>query len=164
MTRLIASHTGCDALRKVVKCWHLATAQTMFSSSMRATLRAFIRIACENALEGCFNLSGPRQSWADFIAMLAAQRIAWVPARIIKAAGITEFELPLYRPSGGPRSSLMHVSNERAVAVGLRLTDPATTVADVRAWLPRSVLTSALTPEGEAALIEMSRAELSRKR
>ena len=131
---------------------------------MRATLRAFIRIACENALEGCFNLSGPRQSWADFIAMLAAQRIAWVPARIIKAAGITEFELPLYRPSGGPRSSLMHVSNERAVAVGLRLTDPATTVADVRAWLPRSVLTSALTPEGEAALIEMSRAELSRKR
>lgn len=58
---------------------------------------------------------------------------------------------------GDPRSSLMHVSNERAVAAGLTLTDPAITVRDVRIWLCGKDQSPALSPEREAAFIEMSR-------
>ena len=117
----------------------------------------FTRTVCENGLDGSFNLAGPRLTWADFVTTLGAQNIVWVPKEIITAAGLTEFELPLYRPAGGPRSSLMHVSNERAVAVGLTLTDPAITAMDVRTWLRGRDQSPALSPEREAALIKMSR-------
>lgn len=118
----------------------------------------FTRIVCENALGGSFNLAGPRLTWAGFLTVLGARNVVWVSAEIIKAAGVTEFELPLYRPVGGPRSSLMHVSNARAVAAGLTLTDPVVTANDVRTWLSENDLLPALSPDREAALISIASA------
>ena len=88
---------------------------------------------------------------------LGAQNIVWVPKQIIAAANITEFELPLYRPLGGPRSSLMHVNNDRATKAGLMLTDPAETIMNVKNWLASKDQTPALSAEQEAALIALFR-------
>jgi 2'-hydroxyisoflavone reductase len=117
----------------------------------------FTRTVCEGGLDGPFNLAGPRLTWADFMTTLGARGVVWVPKEIIAAAGITEFELPLYRPTRGPRSSLMHVSNERAIAAGLTLTEPAITVTNVRTWLRGRDQSPALSPQREAELIRMSR-------
>lgn len=119
----------------------------------------FTQTVCEQGLAGSFNLAGPRLTWADFMRTLGAREIVWVPKEIIRRAGVTEFELPHYRPAGGPRSSLMHVSNERAVAAGLMLTDPAVTVGNVRTWLQAGGVPEqfpALSRERESALIRMS--------
>ena len=117
----------------------------------------FTRTVCEQAIDGSFNLAGPRLTWAQFMAALGAQNLVWVPAALIRAAGLTEFELPLYRPAGSTRSSLMHVSNARAAAAGLALTDPAITIQEVRAWLQGKDEQPALPPEREAALIKAFR-------
>ncbi|MDB5387529.1 MAG: NAD-dependent epimerase [Planctomycetaceae bacterium] len=117
----------------------------------------FTRLVSETACVGSFNLAGPRLTWAEFMTVLGAREVAWVSAEIIKAAGLTEFELPLYRKARSSRSSLMHVNNEQAVRMGLTLTDPYLTVEDVRTWLPHSQLPWALSPAREAALISASR-------
>ena len=64
-------------------------------------LARFTVAVVENDLSGSFNLAGPRLTWAEFMKVLGAQNIVWVSARIVKAAGLTEDELPLYRPEGG---------------------------------------------------------------
>jgi nucleoside-diphosphate-sugar epimerase len=120
-------------------------------------LAQFTRTVIENDLGGSFNLAGPRLTWAEFMKVLGAQNIVWVSAGIIKSAGLTEFELPLYRPEHGPRSSLMHVSNAAAVAASLKLTDLDVTVKDTRAWLLGRKVTSPLSPEVEAKLIGIAR-------
>src|SRR5262245_61984483 len=117
----------------------------------------FTRTVIENNLGGSFNLAGPRLTWAEFMHVLHAQNIVWVPAPIIKSAGLTFVELPLYRPKGSARSNLMHVSNEKATRAGLTLTDPEITVKDTRAWLQGRNFTSALSPEVEAKLIHIAR-------
>jgi 2'-hydroxyisoflavone reductase len=118
----------------------------------------FTKTAAENSLGGSFNLAGPRLTWAQFMKLLGARNIVWVPADVLQAGGVTEFELPLYRRAGGPRSSLMHVSNERAVGAGLTLSDPAMTANEVRTWLATSDLSPALSPQREAELIRIARA------
>ncbi len=120
-------------------------------------LARFTRKACEDGLEGAFNLAGPRLTWADFIETLGARNVVWVPKDVIAAAGLTESELPLYRPVGGPRSSLMHVSPERALAAGLTLSSTVATVMSVRMWLRGRHEPPALAPEREAALIALLR-------
>jgi 2'-hydroxyisoflavone reductase len=117
----------------------------------------FVRTACEHALAGAFNLAGPRVTWTDFMAVLGAGTVTWVAKEIIAKSGITEFELPLYRAAGAARSSLMHVSNARAIGAGLALTDLPETVRDVRSWLRGRHMAPALSREREAALIAMSR-------
>jgi 2'-hydroxyisoflavone reductase len=117
----------------------------------------FTRTVSENALDGSFNLAGPRLTWAEFMTTLRAENVVWVAADIVKAAGLTFVELPLYRPVDGPRSSLMNVSNERAVGFGLTLTDPEATANDVRAWIRGRHTPAALSPQREAALIGMAR-------
>jgi 2'-hydroxyisoflavone reductase len=89
--------------------------------------------------------------------LLGAEKIVWVAAEIIHAAGVTEFELPLFRPEHGPRSGLMDVSNERARAAGLSLTDPAVTLRDMRVWMQGKDLPAGLSPAREAELIRLSR-------
>ncbi|MDB5338896.1 MAG: NAD-dependent epimerase [Planctomycetaceae bacterium] len=116
----------------------------------------FTRLVSENGFAGSFNLAGPRLTWKEFMAVLGARNILWVAAEIIREAGLTEFELPLYRPKGGRRSSLMHVSSERAVELGLTLTDPQVTVNHVRTWLLNHSLPVALSTEREAELIGTS--------
>jgi 2'-hydroxyisoflavone reductase len=124
-------------------------------------LARFGRLVVEHALSGTFNLAGPRLTWAEFMQVLGAKNLVWVAASIIRAAGVTEFELPLFRTEQGTRSGLMEVSNERARAAGLTLTDPAATARDMRAWIRGRnllpALSPALSPAREAELISLAR-------
>lgn len=117
----------------------------------------FGRLVIENDLGGAFNLAGPRLTWAEFMKVLGAENLVWVAAEIIRAAGVTEFELPLFRPEHGPRSGLMEVSNEQARAAGLTLTDPAVTASDMQASLRGREQPPALSREKEAELIRIAR-------
>jgi 2'-hydroxyisoflavone reductase len=102
---------------------------------------------------GTFNMAGPRLTWAAFIEALGAERPVWVPRSILEAGGLTFVELPMYRPDGAERSSLMHVSVERAQAAGFTVTDARVTITDVRAWLATHPVPPALPPERERELI-----------
>jgi 2'-hydroxyisoflavone reductase len=117
----------------------------------------FVRRIVETNASGTFNLSGPRLEWGAFLGLLGARRPVWVAASIIKEAKLTFVELPLYRPNGGARSSLMHVSNERAVAAGLQLTAVSATLADTARSIVNPDLTETLSHERAAALIALGR-------
>jgi 2'-hydroxyisoflavone reductase len=117
----------------------------------------FTRHAIEAGISGVFNMAGPRITWAEFVRMLGARDIAWVPARVVDAAGLTFAELPLYRPEGSERSSLMDVSHDRADAAGLTLTPPEATVRDTREWLRGNPVPPHLSPEREREVIQLSR-------
>ncbi len=117
----------------------------------------FTRTVCEKQWSGRFNLAGSRLTWTEFMSVLGASNLVWVPAEIIRAAGVSEYELPLFRPAGGSRSSLMHVDNSSAVHAGLTLTDLAMTVRDVRTWLANHDLPPAMSSELEDQLIRRSR-------
>jgi 2'-hydroxyisoflavone reductase len=117
----------------------------------------FVGAVVERDLDGSFNLAGSRMTWCEFIRALGATNPVWVPAPVLQSAGVSFMELPLYRPEHGIYSGLMEVSNERAWAAGLRLTDLATTMADTRAWLAEQELTLALSPERERELIARAR-------
>jgi 2'-hydroxyisoflavone reductase len=117
----------------------------------------FTRTTIEHSLGGSFNLAGPRLTWNEFLRILGAENLVWVPAAIIQSSGVSEFELPLYRPEGGPRSSLMHVTSARAIEAGLTLTDTEVTVNDTRAWLLNRSIAPALSSDLEAKLIRTAR-------
>lgn len=117
----------------------------------------FVRSTVEKRVTGIYNLAGHRITWAAFMELLGATEIVWVPAEIIKAAGLTFQELPLYRPEHGARASLMDVSSERARAAGLTLTAPEVTLRDTRAWVRGRALTAGLPRELEAELIRQAR-------
>ena len=117
----------------------------------------FVASVVERDLAGTFNLAGPRFTWARFITMLGAPSIVWVDAPTLRAAALSFNELPLFRPERGARSSLMDVSNERALAAGLELTEPEATLRDVRESVRGRAPAAALSPEREAELIEISR-------
>ena len=121
----------------------------------RDLARFTVKVAQDN-LNGAFNLAGPRITWAEFMQVLDAKNLVWVNTEIIKSANLSFLELPLFRPEHGARSSLMDVSNERAQAAGLTLTDPTITVRDTRAWSLTANLTFTLTPEREAELIRIA--------
>lgn len=116
-------------------------------------LARFATTVIENDLGGAFNLAGPRLRWADFMAMVGARNAIWVPAAILISAGLTFVELPLFRPERGARSALMDVSNQRALAAGLALTDPEVTLSDVRAWMAGRQWNRTLSPDRESELI-----------
>ena len=96
-------------------------------------------------------------TWAAFMKSLGAENLTWVPAEIMQAAGVTEFELPLFRTERGARSGLMDVSNEQARAAGLTLTDPEVTIQYLQAWMPGRNLSLGLSPEREIELIRLAR-------
>jgi 2'-hydroxyisoflavone reductase len=116
----------------------------------------FVRIVLEQELGGSFNLSGARLTWREFLGVLGARDLAWVPAEVIAAAGVRESELPLFRAEHGPRSGLMDVSNERARAAGLTLTEPATTASDVRTWMTGRGLPVPLSRDREQELLRLA--------
>jgi 2'-hydroxyisoflavone reductase len=120
-------------------------------------LGRFAATVIENDLSGPFNLAGHRQTWGEFIRLLGARDVIWIPAETIRSAGVTEFELPLFRSERGPHSGLMDVSNEKARTAGLSLTDSEVTLRDSRAWMEGREHTLALSPEREAELIGMFR-------
>jgi len=116
----------------------------------------FASLVIEQELTGAFNLAGPRLTWTDFVRTLGAERVAWVAAEVLQAAGLTEFELPLFRPERGPRSGLMEVSSERAQAAGLVLTNSEETARWVRAWVQGRERAPELSREREAELIRQA--------
>ena len=120
-------------------------------------LARFVVTLIAGDIGGTFNLAGPRLTWTDFMAMLGARNPVWVAAAILESAGLTFAELPLFRPEHGARSSLMDVSNERARADGLTLTDPEVTVSEVRRWLNGRDWNHALSAERESVLIGIAR-------
>jgi 2'-hydroxyisoflavone reductase len=113
----------------------------------------FVRIVLEGGTSGIFNMAGPRLTWSAFMRVLGATGVVWVSADVINAAGLTHAEVPLFLPNGSERSSLMHVSHDRASAAGFTLTEPHVTVADVRAWLVEHPVPPALAPDRERDLI-----------
>ena len=117
----------------------------------------FVVTVIERELAGAFNLAGPRVTWARFIMMLGARNIVWVDAPTLLAAELSFNELPLFRPERGARSGLMDVSNERALAAGLTLTEPEVTLGDVSESLRGHEPSAALSPRREAALIATAR-------
>jgi 2'-hydroxyisoflavone reductase len=124
-------------------------------------LARFARTAIENDVGGVFNMSGPRTTWARFIDLLGPRSVVWVDADVLAASGVTFVELPLFRRESATRSALMHVSDERAVAAGLTLTDPAVTIADVGAWLGSHPIVPRLAPQVEQDLIASARTRQS---
>lgn len=120
-------------------------------------LARFATFVVENDLSGTFNLAGPRLTWAEFMRILDADNLVWVPAGIIQSAGVTEFQLPLFRPEHGPRAGLMHVSNQRTKNAGLILADPVATVNAVRFWLRGKSCPAMFPPESEKSLIQVAR-------
>jgi 2'-hydroxyisoflavone reductase len=113
----------------------------------------------ESATSGVFNLAGPRLTWAEFMTAIDASHAVWISAGRIAAAGLTFADLPLFLPDGSPRSTLMHVSHERASAAGLTLTDPRVTAADTRAWLREHPVKPSLSAERESELIAAARGD-----
>jgi len=113
----------------------------------------FTRTVIENNLSGAYNMVGPRLTWAEFMNVLGVQNVVWVPSDVIRSAGLTEQELPLFRPEHGPRAGLMDVSNECAASAGLTVTDPEVTVRNMRAWITGKDLSPALSPDRESHLI-----------
>jgi 2'-hydroxyisoflavone reductase len=118
----------------------------------------FVRTVIEHDTGGVFNLAGPRFTWARFMQILGARDLVWVPAAILREAGLTFVELPLFRTERGPLSGLMDVSNERARGAGLTLTDPAVTARDVRRSPGGIDVPVGLGPQREAELIRRAKA------
>lgn len=119
-------------------------------------LAAFTHTVVEGDIGGIFNLAGSRLTWTHFMDILRPSNLVWVTAAVLRSAGVSESELPLYRCAGAPRSNLMHVSNARAIAAGLKLTDLELTVQDTRRWLAGRETTPALSPQREAELIKIA--------
>jgi 2'-hydroxyisoflavone reductase len=120
-------------------------------------LARFVCTVIERGLGGAYNLAGPRLTWAEFLRILGAQNLVWVPASILAAAGLTFVDLPLFRAEHGPRAGLMDVCTERARAAGLVLTSPEITAQDTLAWISDQELPLALSPERERTLLEAAR-------
>ena len=117
----------------------------------------FAALVVERDLAGTYNLSGERPTWSRFIALLAPPSPCWVPSTILDEAGLDSMDLALYRASGSLRSSLMHVSNARAVRAGMTVTPLPRTLERVRAWMDeRNPDSEALKPEVERRLIELA--------
>ena len=89
-------------------------------------LARFTRRLIEQDVDGSYNLAGPRLTWAAFLQVLGAEKLVWVPAEILRSAGLTSVDLPLYREEHGLRSSLMDVSTERAPQGNERAPDGST--------------------------------------
>jgi len=123
-------------------------------------IAGFVKTILENAGGGIFNVAGPRFTWAEFMRMIGAKDIVWVPAEIIRAEGLTFSQLPLYRPENDPRGplgspALMDVNCDLARKAGLALTAPQDTVRAMREWMADREFPAMLPAETEAALIRL---------
>lgn len=112
----------------------------------------------ERDIGGIFNMAGARLTWATFMQTLGVSSPVWVASDVIRSAGVTSADLPLFVEDGAEHSGIMHVDAARAEAVGFAVTNPAVTVADTRAWLRGSPVKPALSIERERELIAAARA------
>jgi len=97
----------------------------------------YVRLA-ETRTYGTFNAVGPASPFT-MSEMFAAfetvtkrgTRIVWVDSAFLESEGVT---LPVWRPPQGETMALHRVSNEKAVAAGLKLRPVAQTTADTLRW------------------------------
>lgn len=113
----------------------------------------FVVTVLEQKLSGVFNLAGPRLTWAAFLSILDARNVYWTNADELERVGTHFSELPIYIPEQSEQGGLMDVSQAKAVAAGLTLTDPADTARDTRAWSQHATLAYPLDPAREAEII-----------
>ncbi|WP_034340914.1 NAD-dependent epimerase/dehydratase family protein [Deinococcus misasensis] len=118
---------------------------------------AFVVHVLEMQVSGTFNLSGPRFTWGEFVRMLGVEHPVWVPSALLKEAGLTFVELPLYRPHGGPRSSLMHVDHQRASNAGFKVTPAEVTLRDMQLWSMQHPEPLAMPADLEQRLLRQSK-------
>lgn len=117
----------------------------------------FMVSVVENDVHGTFNMAGPRMTWSTFMQTLGVATATWVPSEVIRTAGVTSAELPLFVEDDAPYCGIMDVSAARAAAAGFTVTDPATTIADTAAWLREAPVKPALSAERERELIAAAR-------
>jgi 2'-hydroxyisoflavone reductase len=116
----------------------------------------FVIRCIEHGIGGAFNTAGPRFTWSEFVRLLGVEDVAWVPTLVLEEAGVLE-TLQLFVPDEGPWGWVMDQSNERAVAAGLTLSDPAETLRAVIETLPAENALPLLDPAREAELIAQVR-------
>jgi len=124
-------------------------------------LARFTVTVLEENLPGVFNLAGPRLTWEEFVDVLrqgsaSDARPVWVDSATLEAQGLGWNELPVYLPAQSEQGGLMNVSNERARAAGLTLTDPVTTARDTRAWSSGRPHKTFLTREQETQVLTLN--------
>ena len=122
----------------------------------RDIARFVLKIA-QDDIDGIFNMAGPRMTWSEYIALLGAENVVWVGADVIKSAGLTEQQVPLYRHDRGERSGLMHVSADAAINVGFAVSNPEVTLRDTKAWCVNLDIPLLLSPEQERELIRIAK-------
>lgn len=123
---------------------------------------SFIVRVSENRYLGEFNLAGHKISWRAFSQLLGIQHGVWVNNQIIKNAGLTFRELPLFRPRGNNEASYMNISHDKAVSCGFRISEMSDTISRIMEWIghtditkmiPDDIQHEQLSPEAEAQLI-----------
>jgi 2'-hydroxyisoflavone reductase len=110
----------------------------------------FVVRCLDESRAGTFNMAGHRITWREFLHLLGARNLIWIPKERLQAVDFNQ--LPLYRADGAPFSGLMHVDNRRALEAGFRLTPLAETIADTRAWCTGRTFDVGLPPELERDL------------
>lgn len=122
----------------------------------------------EREAAGTYNAIGPQPAPAlrELLATCNAvsgnkATLTWVPADFLEQQQVAPWsELPLWFHPAGEFAGFGTISNERALAAGLRFREPGTTAADTLAWVralpadaPAKLRGSGLTREKEAAVL-----------
>lgn len=117
----------------------------------------FVVKVIEDGIDGIFNLSGPRLTWGDFLTRLGAQKVYWTTPEELERVGVSFHELPIFIPAQNEQGGVMNVSNGKAQAAGLRVTNPVKTAEDTRDWSKDADLKYSLTPEREEEILALLR-------
>jgi 2'-hydroxyisoflavone reductase len=110
----------------------------------------------EHGIGGAFNTAGPRFTWSEFVRLLGVDDVVWCPVPVLEEAGVLE-QLQVFVPDDGPWGWVMDQSNEKALAAGLKLSEPAETLRAVGETLPPENQLPLLDPVREAELIAQCR-------
>jgi 2'-hydroxyisoflavone reductase len=91
----------------------------------------------EQNLSSCFNISGHRMPWSEFLALLGARskNVVWVSKKHLKEQDADFTMLPLYRAADAQDAHGANMSSEKAEAAGFVRTPAADTRSAVKAWM-----------------------------
>lgn len=116
-------------------------------------LARFVVRVVEQSIGGIFNVAGPKLTWAEFMQVLGVQDMRWVSSSELDRLGASPDEFPAYLSREHLQSGVMSMSNAKALAAGLTLTDPARTARETREWSQYARLNYSMTPERESELL-----------
>ncbi len=114
----------------------------------------FAVTVAEQRVCGIFNVAGPRLLWREFLQALGVQDVRWASVSALEALNVSIYDFPGFIPRVNFQSGLMNVDHSAALAAGLRLTSPAHTAHDTRAWSQHVTRDYPLTPQLEAEILE----------